>query len=232
MCLLTLPRIVQQAIKLVRSLQSFGTRRYLWIDSYCGEYIEPIPLDPVDKYRQRSIVFGSAAMTIFLLNSDRLLRHEDRRQLEHLAQDVVNVEQKKSVKIKIQGSPKTRPSKQLAQREIDTYKWALKPQLLKYSTSTRLLFCFNGGHVFSCCESPNKRTLKKMGVLQLLDAHRSTIELDYEAPEPNPNLSVGKSNVEDSESDSGGELEDMRLRQSRRSSFFGLIKGQSRGKLT
>jgi hypothetical protein len=96
-----IPKVIQQSIKLVRELSIFGKKRYLWVDALC--IIQDNSSFKHSQIAHMDIIYGQACMTIAAVSSatatDHMLRHEDKRDLAQLEQDVNFIEQSKRVRI-------------------------------------------------------------------------------------------------------------------------------------
>jgi hypothetical protein len=176
---LRLPRVLQQAIKLVRGLQSLGSQRYLWIQYYCSGMATTTATTPRETLLQLSIIYGRATLAIFPLNSYRLLRHEEERDAGQFARDIELFEQQKHVRINIQGSPKTRRDV-IPPEEFDEYRRLVIAQMNRFPVCPRRLFSFNDGFVFSCAQSPRTHILSKMGIQKIVESHRPSMYVEYE----------------------------------------------------
>jgi hypothetical protein len=164
-----IPRVIQQAIKLVRELSIFGEKRYLWVDALC--IIQDDSSFKHSQIAQMDVIYGQAVMTIAAVSSatarDHMLRHEDRRDLAQLEHDVKFIEKSKKVQISYkkmlldhQGYP-TRNEHVPVNPELSeparlgnaavyfTRGWTFQEQAL----SRRLMLCTSRGISFQCRQS-------------------------------------------------------------------------------
>jgi hypothetical protein len=164
-----IPRVIQQAIKLVRELSIFGKKQYLWVDALC--IIQDDSSFKHNQIAQMDIIYGQAVMTIAAVSSatarDHMLRHEDKRDLAQLERDIKFIEQWKRVRIGYkkmlldhQGYPTrnedvpvnpdlSEPARLDNAAVYFTRGWTFQEQAL----SRRLMLCTPRGISFQCRQS-------------------------------------------------------------------------------